>query len=469
MNLEKNKKNSGRRDTSFSLRRISQSVLRSVERAVPEKIKGESGILREKLSARYSGQQLSEAVEKYQRRNLRIYIFVISGVLLLAGTAILSSVLSEEEIAAIRRPKEGEGQKTIPVTVEAQTGESRIKESVGIVVQEEKRTEEEKEKLLSAYAVRLPDLVAPETGGRRIVTESFTLPSEDETGEISVLWESSDPVLISEDGQYDVLALAEEEEEVALQAHLTLEDMEKTVSFSVILRKDPSLYRASVAGKIREIAEELSSGSEGNIINLPQKIGEEITLSWKTYDSQSAGMIIAAGVIAVIAAFSRRYSFAEREIRKYRREIIRRFPAFIDKLVLLLNSGLTVISAMDKIASDYEKQAAEDSNHFLAAEVAAIGRRVREMNAPITQEWKDLSARTGINELMRFSTIIEDNLHKGTMMAEKLEVEGNLLREREKKSVQEKMRMIDTRLTLPMILMLFSLVLVTVAPALMQM
>ena len=91
------------------------------------------------------------------------------------------------------------------------------------------------------------------------------------------------------------------------------------------------------------------------------------------------------------------------------------------------------------------------------------------MNASVTKEWKELSARTGINEIMRFSTIIEDNLHKGTVLAEKLEVEGNLLREREKKSVQEKMRMIDTKLTLPMILMLFSLVLVTVAPAMMQM
>ena len=70
---------------------------------------------------------------------------------------------------------------------------------------------------------------------------------------------------------------------------------------------------------------------------------------------------------------------------------------------------------------------------------------------------------------MRFSTIIEDNLGKGTSLAEKLEIEGNLLREKEKKSVQEKMRMIDSKLTLPLILMLFSLVLVTVAPAMMQM
>ena len=75
----------------------------------------------------------------------------------------------------------------------------------------------------------------------------------------------------------------------------------------------------------------------------------------------------------------------------------------------------------------------EKDSWYWPAEIAAIGRKVREMNASVTKEWKELSARTGINEIMRFSTIIEDNLHKGTGLAEKLEVEGNLLREREKK------------------------------------
>ncbi len=37
-------------------------------------------------------------------------------------------------------------------------------------------------------------------------------------------WESSDPVLISEDGRYDVLAMVQEEEVVTLTAHLVYGD-----------------------------------------------------------------------------------------------------------------------------------------------------------------------------------------------------------------------------------------------------
>ncbi len=449
--------------------KLIRTVLRFADRAIPEKMRGENEILRKKLSVRYSGNQLSEAVKKYQKRNVRIYISVVSAALFMTAAALLYSAVSGENLVSIQRPKEGEGQKTVPVTVEAQADGTRVKGAVSITVLEESMTEEEKDRILDSFAGKLPDLVAPETDGKRLVTEDFSLPQSDGTGMISVVWESSDPVLISGDGLYDVLALAEEEEEVELQAHLTLDERERELSFPVVLSKDQSLYQASLLRKVKETAEELSADGEGDSISLPQELGENISLSWRTYDAGNAGMVAVAGIIAAFVVFSRRYSSAESEIRKYRQEIVRNFPSFIDKLVLLLNSGLTVISAMDKIAADYEKQAESEKVGPLAAEIAAIGRKVREMNASVTKEWKELSARTGINEIMRFSTIIEDNLHKGTVLAEKLEVEGNLLREREKKSVQEKMRMIDTKLTLPMILMLFSLVLVTVAPAMMQM
>ena len=65
--------------------------------------------------------------------------------------------------------------------------------------------------------------------------------------------------------------------------------------------------------------------------------------------------------------------------------------------------------------------------------------------------------------------IILANMGTEALSKLSVETEGNLFREKEKKSVQEKMRMIDSKLTLPLILMLFSLVLVTVAPAMMQM
>ncbi len=436
-------------------------------KACPEKIRGDSETMRQKLSVRYEAERLDQAVEKYQRRNAMIYTVLVCGTLVLASVISILS-LTEKDISGVSRPQHGEGQETIPVTVQATRGETEVKESGSIVVLEEELSDAEKEAILEEYAAKLPDLIAKEENGVRVVTENFSLPDEDDTYGISVTWESSDPVLISDDGTYDVTALASDQETVKLTASLSYEGMEREVSFDVVLRADESLYRESISKKVQEVIHEISAGAEGSSVKLPDKVGD-ISLKWKEYSEGGSVWVILLAGILFLFVFFRRYAFAEHEIRKYREGIVRNFPAFIDKLVLLLNSGLTVLAAMEKMAEDSRIQAEYDKNNMLAYETARIGRNVNETNASVVKEWRGLAARTGIHEIMRFSTIIEDNINKGTALAEKLEIEGDLLRESEKKKIQERIRMIDSRLTLPMILMLFSLVLVTVAPAMMQM
>ncbi len=451
------------------LRHSADVVYRVAERVCPEKLLGDPEVLKRKLAVKYSGEKLEKAVELCRRRNAVLYAAVLSAVVAAAAVLYLASLGNAGDITRIQRPESGQGQQTIPLTVEAEAGGTSVKGSVSIVVREEKTDEEEKERILEEYAEQLPDLVCPEKEGRRVVTEDFSLPAADEGKGILIGWESSDPVLISEDGRYDVLELVQEEETVTLTAYMTCGGHEKKVSFDVVLCKDSVLYQKSIFRRIEAMTEEISAGDEGVAVELPSQIGKDVFLKWKKYDTGSAGMLAAGGILVTVFFVFRRYSFAEREAARYCRGIVKNFPPFMDKLVLLLNSGMTVMTAMEKAADDCRLQAEYDKSNTLAAEAAEIGRRVRETNASVVREWHNFAERTGISEVMRFSAIIEDNIGICNALAEKLETEGNLFREKEKKSVQEKMRMIDSKLTLPLILMLFSLVLVTVAPAMMQM
>ncbi len=442
---------------------------RFAEKRLPEKLRGESEVLERKLSVKYEGEKLSAAVQSYQRKNLLFYAAILSGVIAVSAIVFLTSSMSETEIIQIGRPEHGAGQKTIPVIVEAVRGETTIEGTANIIIQEEALDDEQKNKILNDFAQKLPDLVAPKFGDVRIVTEDFYLPTEDDESGISILWESSDPVLISKEGYYDVLALAGEEESVRLTASLNYEGCEKEVAFDVVLRDDPSLYQASVSRKIQILIDEISMGRQDGNVVLPDHIGDDIKLKWMKYSADGIIWVLFCGAISVAVIFFRRYFFAEQEIRRYRQGIVRNFPPFIDKLVLLLNSGLTVLTAMEKMAEDCSAAIEYDKKNTLAYEAAEIGKRVKETNASVIKEWREFASRTGINEIMRFSAVMEDNIGKGTSLAEKLEVESCLLRDRERTLMQEKIRLIDTKLTLPMILMLVSLVLVTVAPAMMQM
>ena len=185
------------------------------------------------------------------------------------------------------------------------------------------------------------------------------------------------------------------------------------------------------------MTDEISAGEEGSAVELPSDRREDQTaLEEVRYGQCGNGCCRRnpgdGGVYLPKIFFCRSGSSAVLQ------GIVTYFPPFIDKLVLLLNSGLTVMTAMEKIAEDCRLQFEYDRRNMLAYEAAEIGKLVKETNASVVREWHNFAARTGINEIMRFSTIIEDNLGKGTSLAEKLEIEGNLLREKEKNLCRKK-------------------------------
>jgi Flp pilus assembly protein TadB len=149
--------------------------------------------------------------------------------------------------------------------------------------------------------------------------------------------------------------------------------------------------------------------------------------------------------------------------------MIKDFPEFIDKLLLMLNAGLVVSEALSRIAADYERRADAGAKRPLYEEFAAIRQRVENTNAPLSVELSMMAARSGVRELMRFASIVSDNIDKGSALAEKLKAEGELVWKLRKKDVEEAGRLAETKMILPMTLTLLTLVMITMAPAVFDM
>jgi tight adherence protein C len=66
------------------------------------------------------------------------------------------------------------------------------------------------------------------------------------------------------------------------------------------------------------------------------------------------------------------------------------------------------------------------------------------------------------------TAVISDNWDKGSVLAEKLEGESNLLWISRKKRAEEKGKLAETKLTFPLVILLIVLIMVTIAPALME-
>ncbi|MDO4860780.1 MAG: type II secretion system F family protein [Bacillota bacterium] len=203
-------------------------------------------------------------------------------------------------------------------------------------------------------------------------------------------------------------------------------------------------------------------------VTLPETLagGEKVT--WKKTESSDFPVLIMLFMVTVFIIFRTRYSSPEKEEQEAKESIIRELPEFINRIILLLNAGVVLSTAFITIMEGREKLGAEEKSYFYG-QMRNIYTKLRRANGSLNTELRDFAKRSGVRELMRFSNIVSDNLSKGADLVGKLRRESEALWFARKKQSEEKGRTAETKLTFPLVLLLLVLVMVTIAPAMLEM
>ena len=227
--------------------------------------------------------------------------------------------------------------------------------------------------------------------------------------------------------------------------------------------------REAVEMELRGIASELNSDKAVKKVKLPDSLASGEKISWEVEDkSGSNGIaIMAVTVLTAFCIYKKRFSVLEQQRRLQRESVMRQLPEFVNRLVLLLNAGLVLTSAFEK---SVEESFVEDSkgDDYFYGKLREIYVLCTTTNASMHVEFRKMAKESGIRELMRVSNIISDNIRKGVELTGKLQAESELLWISRKKSCEEKGRLAETKLTLPLMIFLMVLIIITVAPALME-
>ena len=227
--------------------------------------------------------------------------------------------------------------------------------------------------------------------------------------------------------------------------------------------------REAVEMELRGIASELNSDKAVKKVKLPDSLASGEKISWEVEDkSGSNGIaIMAVTVLTAFCIYKKRFSVLEQQRRLQRESVMRQLPEFVNRLVLLLNAGLVLTSAFEK---SVEESFVEDSkgDDYFYGKLREIYVLCTTTNASMHVEFRKMAKESGIRELMRVSNIISDNIRKGGELTGKLQAESELLWISRKKSCEEKGRLAETKLTLPLMIFLMVLIIITVAPALME-
>jgi len=152
---------------------------------------------------------------------------------------------------------------------------------------------------------------------------------------------------------------------------------------------------------------------------------------------------------------------------KQKEVIIMSLPAFINQLLLLMNSGVILTEAFCRIAQTYSQLPDEKKNYFTEEITGIYEQSLRNGENVITGFYR-FSRLSNVRELARTAGILMEYRQRGSELWLKLAEHSDSLWQERKRNVMEKIRLAESRMSFPLGLMLLSLIIITAAPAMMQ-
>lgn len=152
----------------------------------------------------------------------------------------------------------------------------------------------------------------------------------------------------------------------------------------------------------------------------------------------------------------------DEKIRKRRRSIQLDFPEFLSKLALLVNAGLTATTAITRISKDAKRK------RPLYDELSAAIKEI-EGGKPEAQVYEDFARRCRVPEVSTFVAILIQNLRKGNgEMVPLLRLQADSCWEDRKNTAKKLGEEAATKLVFPMALIFIAILIMLLAPAVMQ-
>lgn len=299
--------------------------------------------------------------------------------------------------------------------------------------------------------------------------------------DIAVSFSSNDVKMVKSNGHLYMVRPAENSEtaHVQLKAKVLGERELFEKNFSIALEpygeerkknkeKEQSLtYEEKTELELKRMVSGFNDDSKAKHIELPSKLESGEKILWEKQRSSNTAAIMAVTLLLMVAIYKNRFSALEKKKREEQQSVIRQLPEFVNRLVLLMNAGLVINTAFEKAVKESMEFSRKENDYFYE-NMKSIYMSVKTANGSMHREFRAFAKSSGIKELMRISNIISDNISKGVELTQKLQSESEILWLNRKKSCEERGRLAETKLTFPLVIFLMVLVMITIAPALLE-
>ena len=319
-------------------------------------------------------------------------------------------------------------------------------------------TETEFLSIASSMFEELNQSILGENENLKNVCHDLLLPVEDEKGVFSIKWKSDSPEVLTSRGEI-VSENIRTDMNVSLTATIEYLEYETSYTYQLIVCPYMGNVEENQMNSIGLILDNLENENRNQKnFEIPQSIdGVEIELK---KDSKNNGMIIFfVGILFSIVLLFLDKSRISEDGRKRDSMLKNQYPDFVNKLWLLLGTGMTIKASFTEIVRQSEK------DDFLIKEIEYT---LNQINSGIdeAQAYLDFGMRIELSAYRRLMGHISQNLKMGTKDLLKLmedEVRASL--ELKKEFTRRKGEEASTKLLFPMIILLATVMIIIIVPA----
>lgn len=409
------------------------------------------------LAELYGEAQAKAYYEKFRIwKNERLIAVFLTGMGLSAALAAVSLFSGRENgITGLERPAQKDGSKTYALS--ARTEEEKLT-GISVEVTSRPLTEEEQEELLKRAAAELDELA--ESWGLDGVEADIALPDTLQDGLVEVRFESSRYDLMDSAGHVRNELTAEDGEILTLRAALACGTGQKELVYPVrVIPRGQDTAARLERETMRQILEQ-ESRTQSEEILLPDAF-EGSAVYWEL-DEPAYWLWIAlltlAGCAVLNTAFEKDLG---KEGEKRREALLLSYPAFLSRLTLLAGTGMPVRMVFMRMAKEAGKEGASPVYE-------EVLRTCREMESGLTQlqAYENFGKRCRLSQYKKCASLLTQNVRRGTGgMLEALNQEAANAFEERKALARRKGEEAQTRMILPMLMMLVVVMILIMVPA----
>ena len=418
-----------------------------------------------KLSLLSPGRPAKKLVAEYYRDKLT-YTLIASGAIVLimftVGVSRLTSGDSGKE-RILTRNDVGGGNYSLILHASAEDEEYG---DIDIAVEERRLTKDECADLMDDLYERLLVDILPAGESLDHIDKDLYFPARVEGYPFSLRWESSDYLLVDSGGHVANDDIDEAGLPVDIKVIMTYRDTEKSYDIKAVI------YPVALEGidLIRkELTDALKKESDKSATEMQYSLplyfnGKE--LNWKEVKEPVLPLIFVLGICLLFGIWFGKDRDLKNRYEERDRQLVIEYAEFVSKLQILLSSGSTIRKALERMAGDYKKNREKGGRRKYAYEELLLC--VRKLGDGMSEAacYEYFGSRCGVICYKKLASILIQNLKKGTDgLIEAMDNEVRIAFE-ERKAVARRMgEEAQTKLMLPMMLMLSVVMIIIMIPA----